>query len=156
MKILRLMIGLIILLAFFIGISCGDDKKVTNPVETTPASLVGTWWYDSGTVDDVPIASFAQISFTDTSEAGFVTFGANRVWNAGETYDTQTVFTQSGTLTTKADTLTITRLVLNGNPAEPHDTSSSLWHVSGDTLRLTDEIIVGPETLVMIAYYLKE
>ena len=156
MKSSRLM-RIIILSFLVIGMGCGgDDDKASNPVNTVPASLVNTWWYNSGTQDGVPISSFAEVSFTDTSEAGSLTINSNATWSGTETYNSQVVFTQSGTLVVKGDTLKITRTTMDGSPAPAHDTSSSLWNVTADTLRVTNELDLGDDTIIVIVKYIEE
>jgi len=123
MKCLRALVVLIFLISSLIGINCGDDKSANNPANDIPASLVGTWWYHSGTQDGVPIGLFAEINFTDTSEAGSTTSNANATWSGAEFYDNQVVFTQSGTFTVNNDILKITRVIFNDDPADPNDTS---------------------------------
>jgi hypothetical protein len=157
MRTSMLITGFILLLTLLIGIGCGDDdKKITNPEYTIPSNLVGTWWYHSGTQDGVPIGSFAEISMTDTSQAGSVTFHSNDTWNSAETYNSQVVFTRSGTLWVKSDTLKIIMKITNGIPEPTIDTSSGIWNITGDTLILMNEIDLGSDTFTVVIKYLPE
>ena len=157
MKISALMTGFILLLSLLIGIGCGDDdKKITNPDYTIPASLVGTWAYHSGTQDGVPFPSFAEISMTDTSQAGSVTLHSNDTWNSTETYNSQVVFTRSGTLRVKSDTLKIIAKITNGIPEPTIDTGFSVWNITGDTLTLMSEIDLVSDTITIVIKYIPE
>jgi len=157
MKTSMLMMGFILLLSLMIGIGCGDDdKKITNPDYTIPPSLVGTWSYHSAARDGVPIATFAEISMTDTSQAGSVTFHSNDTWNSAETYNSQVVFTRSGTLSVKSDTLKITAKITNGIPEPTNDTASSVWNITGDTLTIMSEIDHLSDTITVVIKYLPE
>jgi len=156
MKSFKLMIAFIAILPILIVIGCSDDDKTNNPVYTTPASLVGTWWYLSATLDGEPVLSFAEISHTDTSQTGSTTFNANATWSGAEYYEDVIVFTQSGTLIPKGDTLNITRTIYNGSPAPANDTFSYMWNVTGDTLSLTSTIYAPTDTAIVMALYVKQ
>jgi hypothetical protein len=152
-----LILSAVLLTIACLGIGCGDDDKAVNPpAETTPTALVGTWWYASGTQDGVPIPSFAEVSFTDSSQAGSVSFTSNATWNTREYYNSQIVYTRSGTLRARGDTLKITTLIDNGEPQPANDTSSSIWDVVGDSLWLTSQAVVFNDTIIIIVRYTKE
>ncbi|SYZ74008.1 exported hypothetical protein [Candidatus Zixiibacteriota bacterium] len=157
MRFSIMFLAITILLLIAIGLGCGsDDKKVTNPANTVPASLVGTWWFASATHNGIPYGSFAEISFTDTSETGAVTINANDTWSTKETYNDQIVYTRSGTIKVHGDTVKITVTVENGDPADADDTSSSAWNVNGTVLTLSARAIALNDTINIVSVYNKE
>ncbi len=148
---------IIILLFLAIGAGCGgDDDNGTGPTTTIPASLVNLWWYHSATQDGVPISSFAEISFTDTSQIGSLTINSNATWSTTEYYNSQVVFTRGGTLAVNGDTLKATTTTENGSPVPPEQETPSLWEVTGDTLTLSYEIDMVVDTVIVIVKYLAD
>jgi hypothetical protein len=155
MKSLLTILCAAIILSCVIGIGCSDNKS-TNSGPTMPAELVGTWWYTSASIDGNPVATFAQVSFTDTSETGAVTLAANDTWSTKELYNNQIVYTRSGNIRVKGDSLTVTVLIENGSPASADDTSSSHWSVSGNVLTLTSAVYLLNDTIPTEIVYTKE
>ncbi len=106
--------GLILLVAF----GCGDDDSSTGPEpsQNTPPELIGTWDWVSASANGVAVASFADVSFTDTSTSQELTFVAGGTWETREYYNgTGPVYARSGTCYDD-DSLYITCTNDNGTP----------------------------------------
>lgn len=155
MRIPKFAIGLATIVAALFFFGCGDDDNPSNPGGgTIPAQIVGTWWWNSATVDGVPM-TFQELSFTDSSDAQSLTFNSNGTYSSAEFYQSTSVWTQSGTFSGRQDTLIITKTMENGAPITP-DTEWGIWEVSGDTLIWSREAIIITDTIMVIARYLKD
>lgn len=154
-KFLALSLSLLLCLFLAYGCSDDDDDNGVGPINNNiPSELVGTWNWVSTTIDGVP-QTFPNISYTDTSQTGSVTFNSNNTWSSAEYYNSIVVFTQSGTCTNNGHTLTTVRTMIQGVPENPPDTFNMDWVVASNTLILTQMAIMPSDTMVAIATYSK-
>ena len=155
MKLPKLLLAISTFLLLLVMLpGCGDDNS-TGPNTNIPTELVGTWWWTSGTVNGDP-QTFLEVSFTDTSQTGSVTFSSGNTWNSEEYYNQIVVWTQSGTCSNSGNNLSVTRTMENGTPVDPPDVQSFQWEVIGTSLILSDMEVFMNDTIVFIQTYTKE
>jgi hypothetical protein len=157
MKTNRLVVGLLLLLSLFIYFGCSDDDddNPTNSSDPVPSALVGTWWFDSATINGVP-ATLDDLSFTDTAQTMSITFNSDRTWSSAEYYNDIMVFSQSGTFTVKSDTLNVTRTMIDGTPVEPPESYKAAYLVNSNNLTLTQVEVIFSEPFVIVSMFTKE
>ena len=139
--------------AVIAGVSgCSDSG--TNSV---PSELLGTWWYQSATLDGVPYDWFLYYNgeFGDTAS---YTFNDDRTWNRivyGETLDTIQI--GEGTYIVKGDSLTTTMTTLDGDSLIDPVVMGYMFTVTDSLLAITlSSETGGGITEVYIITYLKE
>jgi hypothetical protein len=148
------MIAIFLLLATILVMGCGDDNS-TGPNNNTSAELIGTWLWVSGTINGDPV-TFPQISFTDSSQTGDVTFNAGNTWSSNEYYADTVVWTQSGTCSSNGNNLTVNQTMENGVAVDPPEVQTMQWEVIGPTLIISDMEVFMEDTIVVIQTYTKD
>jgi hypothetical protein len=119
MKISKLMLGFIILLAIFIAVGCGDDDNPTNSAKI-PAELVGTWQFQSAIIDGESVSDFSEVANNSSADYAYLTHNADGTWSENEyTIDDSLAYSQSGTFTVKGDTIYLVVTAANGDPVSP-------------------------------------
>jgi len=155
MKLLRPAIVMLILVPFIIGIGCSD--KSSNSSVDMPADLVGTWWFTSATMNDVPVTDITEISHSGQAASMSITFNTDATYSGTEYDDSQIpVFTQSGEVSeVDGNSLTIRRTEYNGTPVSPPQEFPSTYAVAGSQLTMTETAVVGSETLTLVTVFTK-
>lgn len=137
-------------LVFFAGCSLNEDSPTGPGGSVIPSGVVGTWTFQSATKGGSP-ADLATIlswepgtssaQFTITSTGGYTYRELNAT--GGETYR------QTGSIAFRDQNFTITITNLNGQAANPPQSTSGSWSVSGASLSMswTD----GGQTVVVVA-----
>jgi hypothetical protein len=157
MKARRLVVGILLLLSLFIYFGCSDDDddNPTNSTDPVPSALVGTWWFDSASINGVP-ATLDDLSFTDTSQTMSITFNSDRTWSSAEYYNDIEVFSQSGTFTVNGDTLTVTRTMMDGAPINPPESYKATYSISSNELTLRQEEVIITDPYVIVSMFTKQ
>jgi len=152
MKNVVAFLGLTACLVFAVVPGCSD--KGTNPV---PTELIGTWWYVSSSMDGVPDASYSEVANTQYGDTASVIFNSDRTWVNYEYDDTQNlVFTQSGTYSADADSLTMTTILRAGAPVNPPRVQTAAYVVAGITMTMTATVDLGGTDHDLVISYIKE
>ena len=148
--------AMVVLVSLTLTFGCGDDE-VTNPSDnvTLPAELLGIWSFASGTENGIPYASYAEISFTDTSTSQQIEFIAGGKWESREYYNgVGPVYTRSG-ICYDDDSLYIKCTLKNGTP-DTSGYSGCSWIVTGSTLTLSASYVSqSDETVIVVTVYTK-
>ncbi len=153
MKYSKQLVCLLTLCLILTPLGC-SDKSSTNPV---PPEFVGTWWYLTASLDGVPYASYSEVANVEGGVAASVIFASNGTWNSEEyDADQNVIFTQSGTFSATADSLTLIKTMSGGNPLDNPVTVLGSYVIVSDVLTITH--VVGPpgETHTLIEYWEKE
>lgn len=131
------LIGILILSS-----GCGKDKSTNNPPESNiPQELLGTWTYQSATINGVPISlalilgweqGTVSARFTVSQDGSFVyeELDANG----------DVIWTEYGTFEVNGNTATISITSDTDGPIDPPpDPMTGTWQVEGNTLTLTTD-----------------
>lgn len=88
---------------------CGkDDDNPADPGNNVPAELVGTWYWDSATVNGTPISPGAILQWSDSVMTARFTVGADGSLVYEELdADSTVIQTENGTFTVSGNTATI-------------------------------------------------
>ncbi len=108
--------AVILILAAACALSAGLSGCSDSGTNSNLSKLVGTWWYQSATLDGVPYDWFGYYS-GDIGDTASYTFNADRTWNRivyGVSLDTVQI--AEGTFIVDGDSLTTTMTTLDGNP----------------------------------------
>lgn len=150
-------LSLILSFVMLVAIGCSDDDEPTSSSkpQNTPEALVGTWEWAATTQDGVPVPSFEELSFTDTSTSQELQFMPGGFWETREYYNgLGPVYTRSGTCY-DSDSLYITCTNDNGTPDDTEFEGTS-WMVEGDILTLGKSLEIPvdpPQTLTILSTY---
>lgn len=149
------LVAMALIVMSLVLIQCSDDDdNPTNSSTDVPASLVGTWWWQSALMNGVP-QQFSDINNVDTSETMSLTVNANNTWSMAEYYQSQEVYTQSGSCTASGSNLHVIIENEDGSPVSPPDTADVLWQVTGDVMVMTQSEILVTDTLVLVTTWIR-
>ncbi len=139
MKSIRIISGLLIILSFFIIVSCGDDKNTsTDPESNVPPELIGTWTYQSATINGDPIHLGFVLSWHSGTVSARFTISADESFFYEELDSAGVVhWTENGTFTVDGNTATITLTSNDDGPIEPPEVLSGTWAINENELTLT-------------------
>ena len=148
-----LVLAVIILTSLVSG--CSEDKKSsTAPVESNiPQDLLGTWYYQSATVNGVPVALSYVLQWDEGTVAARFTVGSDGSLVNEELDDNdEVVWTETGTITIDGDNATITITADDDGPIDPPDVLSGTWSLNddGDELTLTGDYLGYPVIFVTV------
>ena len=140
--------------ALIVAIGCDDDDSTNSPKPSVPVDLVDTWEWEAAEIDGVPVASFAEVSFSDTGTGQILVFEADGGWVTYELYGTYTVYTMRVLCYDEGDSLRLVVTYDNGNPA-PDESCRADWEriMTQYDLRLSQSVIASSDTIVFDAYY---
>lgn len=153
MKSIRIISGLLIILSFFIIANCGDDKNTsTDPESSVPPELIGTWTYQSATIDEHPIhLGFVLFWHSGTVSARF-TIGADGSFFNEELDSAGVVhWTENGTFTVDGNNATITLTSNDDGAIEPPKVLSGTWALNENENELTMTTTLEEAIIVLIA-----
>lgn len=139
------------LLLTLIG-ACGKDKNSTSPDNNSnvPAELLGTWNYQSATINGVPISLALILQWeVGTVAARFTVYEDGSLTNEELNDNGEVVWTEHGTITVSGDSATIALTSDNDGPINPPDTLSGTWQLDAGDLVLTTTY--NEATVVLIA-----
>jgi hypothetical protein len=141
---------LVLWLVFFAGCAVNEGSPTGPGGSVIPSQVVGTWTFQSATkggsaADLAAILSWepgtSSAQFTITSTGGYTYRELNAT--GGET------FRQTGSIAFRDQNFTITITNINGQAANPPQSTSGSWSVTGTSLSMiwTD----GGQTVVVVA-----
>jgi len=138
MKKAKLILPWAVIFLFLLSAGCGkDDDNPAGPQNTVPAELVGTWLYDSATLNGVPFGLGLLLGWEPGTEAARFTVGSDRSFVYEELdADSAVVWTEWGTFTVSGNNATISVTENDDGPVDPPEIMSGTWTVNGDTLTL--------------------
>jgi hypothetical protein len=128
-----------------------EDSSGTGPSqEPPPPELVGTWVFQSGTLDGNPVDLAVVMEWVDGATSADFTVGADGTYSYRER-DAQNnvLFNSAGTFSVSGQSATITTTSENGSPVSPPEVLTGAWALNGDQLSLTYQF--GPSALVVVA-----
>jgi hypothetical protein len=129
--------AVILLIALCAG--CGkDDDNPAGPQNNVPAELLGTWYYQSATINGVQVPLGFVLGWDQGTVSARFTVGADESFvyeelNAADSV----VWTESGTFTVDGNNATITITQNDDGPVEPPDVLSGTWSFDEASDRLT-------------------
>ncbi len=133
----RITIGIVVLLSVFLVVSC---DKSTDP-QSLPAELVGTWVFQSATLNGQPISLSVVLDWdpATVSCASIVDANGGYTYNEydGANATGNVLYYNSGTASVQGSTMTISVTNDNGTPLQQPDVLPFTWALSGTTLTLS-------------------
>lgn len=132
----RIILATIVLSSMLIG--CEDKESIpTIPEPLIPSELVGTWLYQTATINGVEIALFLILGWHEGAESAQVTISDDGSFVYEElNADSEVIWVENGTMTVDGHNATITVTSDTDGPVEPEPLSGT-WHIEGDILALT-------------------
>ena len=142
--------AVVCLLLFSAG--CGkDDDNPAAPENNVPAELIGTWLYESATLNGAPFSLGLLLGWDPGTVAARFTVGENGSFVYEELdADSAVVWTEWGTFTVSGNTATITVTENDNGPMEP-ETMSGTWVLNENQDELTLNTSYMGATVVLIA-----
>ena len=138
MKSRRIQSALMVIMAMFVVVNCGDDDNATGPGTSIPAGLVATWTYQSASINQQEINLRIVLQWQEgTVSARFTVSDDGTFVNEELDSDGMVIWTESGTFTVSDNNATITITSDSEGPVEPPDIMSGTWALTGNILRLT-------------------
>ncbi len=128
-----------------------DDSSGTGPSqEPPPPELVGTWVFQSGTLNGDSVDLADVMEWVEGATSADFTVGADGTYSYRER-DAQgsVLFSSAGTFLVSGQSATITVTSENGSPISPPEVLTGTWALNGDQLSLTYQF--GPSALVVVA-----
>ncbi len=135
----RSILTMLVLLLAGIGWNCGDkDDGPTDPGSSVPTQLVGTWLYQSVTVNGVPTSLALALQWQQgTESAQFTVSGAGSFLYEELDADQNVNWFESGTIAVDGNDATILVTSDSEGQVDPPDSLSGTWHLEGDILSLS-------------------
>lgn len=138
MKSKRIPSALMVILAMFVVVNCGDDNNATGPDTSIPAGLIATWTYQSATFNDVPVSLESVLQWHEgTVSARFIVSDDGTFVNEELDSDGTVIWTERGTFTVSGNNATITITSDSDGPVDPPDIMSGTWVLDGNELTIT-------------------
>ena len=123
------------------ALQCKKDEDPVTPAATLPAEMVGTWVFQSITVNGAP-ANPADYFPLEQGTVGIeVDLRADGSFDWRE-YDAQDNITGTaqGTVTVSGNSVSMTITVVNGAPVPPQVMFTGAYAISGTTMTLTAQL----------------
>lgn len=153
-KFKAILISVIICL-LLLSFGCGKDDNPAGPQNNVPAELVGTWYYQSGTLNGDPQELSFLLRWNLGTEYARFTVGSDRSFVYEELdVDSVVVWTESGTFTVNGNNATISVTENDDGPVNPPDVLSGTWSLNAnqDELTLSTTFLGMPVVLVASKY----
>ena len=134
-------ISVLVLVLALVALHCKKDEDPVTPASTVPAGMVGTWVFQSITVNGAP-ANPADYFPLEQGTVGIeVVLRADGSFDWRE-YDAQnnTTGTAQGTVTVSGSTVSMTMTVVNGAPVPPQVMFTGAYAINGTTMTLTTQL----------------
>ena len=152
----KLILGCALALLIALSAGCGkDDDNPAAPQDNVPAELVGTWYYESGTLNGEPRDLSFLLRWESGTEAARFTVGSDRSFvNEELDADSAVVWTETGTFTVDGNNATITVTETDDGPVQPPEVMSGTWALNEaqDQLTLTTSFLGMPVVLIAVRY----
>lgn len=145
----------IIICMLILPFGCGKDDNPAGPQNNVPAELVGTWYYESGTLNGNPQELSFLLQWNPGTEYARFTVGSDRSFVYEELdVDSVVVWTESGTFTVNGNNATISVTENDDGPVNPPDVLSGTWSLNAnqDELTLSTTFLNMPVVLVAVKY----
>lgn len=135
-------------LAFVTLSGCGDKGTVSNL-----SKLVGTWWYASATLDDVPYDSYESYS-GNLGDTMYISFKDDLTWNSVVLdVSIYPVHREDGSYIMRGDSLIVTTSGVNLTPLSDPTIEGYTFAFDGEFLTLTlTDTDTSPPSMLVITY----
>lgn len=141
---------------FLLAAGCGkNNDNPAGPQNNVPAELVGTWYYQSGTLNGQPRDLSFLLQWKLNTEYARFTVGSDGSFVYEELdIDSSVVWTESGTFNVDGNSATISVTENDDGPVEPPDVLSGTWALNEnqDELTLTTSVLNMPVVLIAVKY----
>ncbi len=139
-----LFLSFLIVVALIAFVGCSDDDSGTNTDSGVPAELVGTWGYDSITVNSARRSLGTSLAMHQDAVKAQIILNTNST----ERYDElnsqdSVVYYYEGNLVVSGQSMTAVVTSQNGIEVTPYTVFDGTWGVNGTHLMMTMMINAG-------------
>ena len=132
---------------------CGkDDNNPAAPTGDVPAELLGTWYYQSASINGVQVPLGFILGWDQGTVSARFTVGSDESFIYEElNADAAVVWTESGTFTVDGNSATITITENDDGPVDPPEVLSGTWSFNEAANQLTLNTTYNNIAVVFVA-----
>ncbi len=151
MKKAIILFGLAAGLVFAVSSGCGDKGTESNL-----SKLVGTWWYASATLDDVPYDSYESYS-GNLGDTMYISFKDDLTWNSVVLdVSIYPVHNEDGSYVMKGDSLIVTTSGVDQTPISEPIVEGYTYAFDENRLTLTRLDSISTSVSVLVVTYIRD